>query len=104
MINAIQEYRKELSVRLAREIHDICIYSLFNHIPELGISAIAGVSLTRIDHHAIATQKNAVCIRLIGSNTMDVFQNIFKTYCKKEHDFKILLILDNAPKLSSHHF
>jgi hypothetical protein len=28
---------------------------------------------------------------------MDVFQNIFKIYCKKEYDFKILLNLDKAP-------
>jgi hypothetical protein len=45
---------------------------LFNHIPELGVSAMTGVSLTRIDHHAIVTQK-----RLIGFNAMGVFQNIF---------------------------
>jgi hypothetical protein len=78
-------------VRSTRKIHDICKNTPFNHIPELGVFAMTGVSLTRIDHHA------TVCIRLIGCNAMDVFQNIFKTYCKKEYDFKILLILDNAP-------
>jgi hypothetical protein len=76
MIKTIQEHRKELSVRSARETHDICKCTLFNHIPELDISAMTGVSLTRIDHHTIVTQKNDVCVRLIGTKAMDVFQNI----------------------------
>jgi hypothetical protein len=73
MIKAIQEHRKEISVRSARETYDICKFTLFNHIPDFGISAMTGDSLTRIDHHAIVTQKNAVCTGLIGFNAMDIF-------------------------------
>ncbi|XP_042235751.1 tigger transposable element-derived protein 1-like, partial [Homarus americanus] len=60
--------------------------------------ALKGYIKSNLGIHFWSSKKGWMTGQIFSDLLVDVFENVFKKYCKKKNiDFKILLILDNAP-------
>ncbi|XP_042243388.1 tigger transposable element-derived protein 1-like [Homarus americanus] len=60
--------------------------------------ALKGYIKSTLGVHFRSSKKGWMTGQIFSDLLMDVFENVSKNYCKKKNmDFKILLILDNAP-------